>query len=183
MKAFSQMHFPKPSLPPQLNMDAAARAQRAAALQQANPTMPQTPSQDGPGYMGLSFNVPFASNLAGPDADEILHATPGAADRWLHPSENVEGTEPLPTHKLPVHANNVEDLRNLCKEISNNSEGKLGAVVTVSEPKQIPGMRKATKGFVTNVCLSGEPDLVYRTRGSILQQTPVELVGLPLLVS
>lgn len=138
----------------------------------SSPRSPATPSD---GIVHLSFNVPFSSNLAGPDGDDILHASPGAIERWLHPEGTPEGT---PTHKLPVHASNVEALRRLCREIGEGSEGRrLEAAVTSSEPKAIPALqRRPLKGLVTNVCLSGDAETVHRMRGKILHETPLALV-------
>ncbi|KAL9092123.1 MAG: hypothetical protein Q9165_004556 [Trypethelium subeluteriae] len=123
--------------------------------------------------INLSFNVPFASNLAGPEVDDIIHASPGAFARWTHPDGTAEGT---PNHKLPVHVNNVETLRALCRQISDSSNGTLQATVTSSEPKPIPGVPRAPlKTLVTNVCLSGEFELVNKCRGRILNDTPISL--------
>jgi hypothetical protein len=123
----------------------------------------------------LSFNIPFSSSLPGPAVDDILHATPGASQRWLHPDGTAEGT---PVHKLPVHARNVEQLRELCKQLSEGSIGrKLEATVTSSEPKATPSLqRRRVKGLVTNVCLSGDAETVQRMRGKILNETPLALV-------
>jgi hypothetical protein len=137
---------------------------------------PQTPSTPGDGVLHLSFNVPFSSNLAGPDGDDILHATPGALERWLHPEGTPEGA---PVHKLPVHARNLENLRRLCREICDSTDGgrRLEAAVTSSEPKPIPTLqRRQPKGLVTNVCLSGDADTVMRMRGRILKETPLAMV-------
>ncbi|KAI9846455.1 MAG: hypothetical protein M1838_001259 [Thelocarpon superellum] len=136
-----------------------------------NPVSPATP---GDNVVNLSFNVPFSSNLAGPDVEDILHASPGALERWVHP----EGSDPTtPTHKLPVHANNVEVLRRLCRQISEENEGRtVEAAVTSSEPKPISALQhRPLKGLVTNVCLSGDGDIVRRLRGKILKDTPIAL--------
>jgi hypothetical protein len=124
--------------------------------------------------ISLSFNVPFASSLAGPDPAEILHASPLAVHRWTHPDGADEGT---PTHQLPVHARNVEQLRQLCKSLSEGSGGRLDATVTSAERKPLlPSQRLARKGLVTNVCVSGEGDLVHKMRAKILNDTPIALV-------
>ncbi|KAI9842836.1 MAG: hypothetical protein M1837_006857 [Sclerophora amabilis] len=132
---------------------------------------PVTPTES---VVNLSFNVPFSSNLAGPDAEDILHASPGALERWLQPEGTAEAT---PTHKLPVHVNNIEALRKLCKDISDSSGGRtLEATVTSSEPKPIPALQhRPLKGSVTNVCLSGDAETVHKFRGKILNDTPVAL--------
>ncbi|KAI4162461.1 MAG: hypothetical protein LQ342_003876 [Letrouitia transgressa] len=136
----------------------------------ATPISPMTPTDN---MVNLSFNVPFASSLSGPDPDEILHASPDALHRWTFP----DGTElPVPTHKLPVHSNNVESLRRLCRMMSENSGGRVEASVTSSEPKAIPALqRRPTKGLVTNVCVSGDAETVHKMRAKILNETPIAL--------
>jgi len=137
----------------------------------STPISPLTPADT---VVNLSFNVPFASNLPGPDPEEVLHSSPGAFERWTHP----EGTdEETPTHKLPVHANNVEVLRRLCRAISDESGARLEAAVTSSEPKPIPALqRRPLKGLVTNVCISGDGDTVHKMRAKVLNETPIALV-------
>ncbi|KAI9757239.1 MAG: hypothetical protein M4579_003539 [Chaenotheca gracillima] len=140
--------------------------------------LPQTASMS-PGtstdsVVNLSFNIPFSSNLAGPDVDDILHASPGALERWVHPDGAAERP---PTHRLPVHVNNVETLRKLCKEITESVKPRqLEATVTSSEPKPLSALQhRPLKGSVTNVCLSGDAETVHLARGQILTQTPVAL--------
>ncbi|KAL9003656.1 MAG: hypothetical protein Q9188_003479 [Gyalolechia gomerana] len=134
------------------------------------PISPMTPSD---AVVHLSFNVPFSSSLPGPDANEILHASPDALQRWTFP----EGTEPAtPTYKLPVHLNNVESLRRLCKILSETSGGRVEAAVTSSEPKAIAALqRRPWKGLVTNVCVSGDAETVHKMRAKILNETPIAL--------
>lgn len=141
--------------------------------------VPPQPRQTAPRHnpLNLSFNVPFSSNLAGPEVDDIIHASPGAFARWTHPDGTPDGT---PNHKLPIHGNNVETLRTMCKQVSDNSEGRLQATVTSSEPRPIPGLQLGPlKALVTNVCLSGDPDSVRAMRGRVLNDTPISLVTLP----
>lgn len=135
------------------------------------PISPMTPSD---AVVHLSFNVPFSSSLPGPDPNEILHASPDALQRWTFP----EGTEPAtPTYKLPVHLNNVESLRRLCKILSETSGGRVEAAVTSSEPKAIAALqRRPWKGLVTNVCVSGDAETVHKMRAKILNETPIALV-------
>ncbi len=138
----------------------------------ATPLPRQTAPRHNP--LNLSFNVPFSSNLPGPEVDDIIHGTHGAFDRWTHPEGTEEGT---PNHKLPIHAGNVEALRSMCKKMSESSEGRLQATVTSSEPRPIPGLQLGPlKALVTNVCLAGDPDLVRRMRGRILNDSPICLV-------
>lgn len=135
---------------------------------------PMSPLTAAETMVNLSFNVPFSSNLTGPDPEEILHASPGAYQRWTHLEGTEEGT---PTHKLPVHTRNVELLRKLCKTLSEASGGRLEATVTSSEPKPVPAVqRRPLKGLVTNVCVSGDNDIVIRMRAKILNETPIALV-------
>ena len=122
--------------------------------------------------VNLSFNVPFASNLAGPEPEDVLHASNGAFERWTHPP----GNESAPTHKLPVHQRHLEQLRHLCRNLSEASGGRLEAVVTSSEPKPSPAVQRLPrKGLITNVCVSGETEAVPKTRVTILSQTPIAL--------
>lgn len=126
-------------------------------------------------WVNLSFNVPFASNLAGPDADDVIYASPGAFARWVRQEEAPDGALPPPTHTLPVHVANVENLRALCKHLSASTNGQLEATVVSSEPKPLPGLQRVTT-LVTNVCLSGEAEQVRQTRCQILNETPISLV-------
>ena len=131
----------------------------------------QTASDASP--VNLSFNVPFASSLAGPEPDEILHSSAGAFQRWTFPESTPEGT---PTHSLPVHIQNEERLRASCLYISEQSGGHIQAHVTSSEPKAAPALHRKSQGLVTNVCLSGDGDLVYKMRAKILNETPIMMV-------
>ncbi|KAL8777940.1 MAG: hypothetical protein Q9203_003141 [Teloschistes exilis] len=136
----------------------------------ATPISPLTPSDS---IVHLSFNVPFSSSLPGPDPEEILHASPDALQRWTMP-ESADST--TPTYKLPVHLNNVESLRRLCKALSEGSGGRMEAVVTSSEPKPIPALqRRPLKGLVTNVCVSGDAETVHKMRAKIMNETPIAL--------
>jgi hypothetical protein len=129
-----------------------------------------------------SFNVPFSSNLAGPDQDDIMWASPGAKARWTFPEGTAEGTPtptPTPTHKLPVHAQNVDNLRALCREVGEQTDGRVAATVVSAESKPLPGLQRGPlRALVTNVCLSGELEIVNSMRCKILNSTPISLVGL-----
>ena len=122
----------------------------------------------------VSFNVPFAANLLGPEQEEIIHASPSASQRWLLPPGMPDG---LPTHRLPVHTRNVEQLRSLCQVLSETSGGRLEATVTSSEAKPMPNQRAPRKGLITNVCVTGDGDLVFKMRAKILSETPIQLVS------
>ncbi|KAI9887202.1 MAG: hypothetical protein M1823_000950 [Watsoniomyces obsoletus] len=146
------------------------------AVKRSLPVGPQLPGSYADNVLHLSFNVPFSSNLAGPDGDDTLHATPGAVDRWLHPEGTPDGT---PTYQLPVHTQNLDALKHLCRQMSEVDfhSRKVEAAVTSSEPKPIPALqqRRPLKGLVTNVCLSGDVETVHRMRGRILHETPLAL--------
>lgn len=121
--------------------------------------------------VNLSFNVPFSSNLPGPEVEDVLWASPGAFDRWTHP----EGTAPdTPRWKLPIHQQEVDDLRSLCGHISESTQGRIQASVKSAVPPEVPGMQRAqTRMLVTNVCLIGEAEAVKNTRARILNETPI----------
>ncbi|KAI1611342.1 hypothetical protein EDD37DRAFT_632563 [Exophiala viscosa] len=136
---------------------------------QGSPGIVPQPSTDSC-PVNLSFNVPFASNLAGPDPEEILHSSPGAFQRWTFSTDTPEGT---PIHKLPVHVQNEERLRSLCAYISEQSGGHIQATVTSAEPKAGPALHRKSQGLVTNVCISGDGDLVYKMRSKVLNETPI----------
>ena len=136
------------------------------------PTIPSPTSTDS--TVNLSFNVPFASSLAGPDIDDVLHSSPGALQRWSFPANVEEGT---PIHKLPVHAQNVESLRRLCQQITDQSGGRMEATVTSSEPKASQVLHTRPQGLVTNVCISGDGELVHKMRAKVLNETPISMVG------
>lgn len=123
--------------------------------------------------VNLSFNVPFSSTLSGPDADDVLHATPGALHRWSFPEGTPEGT---PVHNLPVHTSNVETLRRLCRQITESSNGRIEASVSSSEPKTVPSLQRRPQGLVTNVCITGDGETVRKMRAKILNETPILLV-------
>lgn len=141
---------------------------------------PIAPSTPGDSTVNLSFNVPFSASLAGPDPDEIIHSTPSSFERWTFPEGTPEGT---PIHKLPVHANNVDALRKLCRQISETSGGRIEATVTSSEPKVVPSLQRRPQGLVTNVCISGDGDIVQNMRAKIFKETPIALVSFPQLLS
>lgn len=124
--------------------------------------------------VNLSFNVPFSSHLPGLDREEVIYASPGAFARWTFPEATPEGT---PIHELPVHKRDVENLRTLCKSMSDASGGSILATVTSSKPKPVPGMQRGPlTALVTNVCIFGEADVVHKMRSRVLNETPITLV-------
>lgn len=142
----------------------------------AMPGSSMSPNPAVPGHMvNLSFNVPFNSNLPGPEKEDVLWSNKGAFQRWVHP-EDV--TEDLPNHALPVHVRNVDDLRTLCKRLSETSDGRVFATVTSAKPKPVPGMQRGPlTALVTNVCISGDAEVVHKMRAKILNETPITLVS------
>lgn len=126
---------------------------------------PITPPQIGDSIIHHAFNVPFASELAGPDTEDILHATADAVLRWTHPAE---APDDVPVYELPVHTDNLAKLRKMCKDITT-SPLPIEAHVISTIPKHV-------KGQVTTVCLSGSHELVWQTREKILNETPLSLV-------
>lgn len=119
----------------------------------------------GDAVVHYSFNVPFASDLEGPTIEDIVHATTDAGERWTHPESAPDGVF---VHELPVHARNVLQLKKLCADITTGPL-PIEAHVICSEPKRI-------KGQVVNVCLSGSPELVHKSRETILNDLPLALV-------
>jgi hypothetical protein len=145
---------------PNMNMPSTAPQHKPA---HGSPPILSPSSQDT--TIHYSFNVPFASDLAGPNTEDILYATAGAVLKWTHPED---APDDVPIYELPVHATNVVNLRKLCKDISSSGL-PIEAHVKSSAPKRV-------KGQVTNVCLSGSPELVHKSRETILNDTPLALV-------
>lgn len=135
--------------------------------------IPPLASIDTP--LTLSFNVPFASTLVGPRPGDVLHASPGAQQRWTFPEGTAEGN---PSYSLPVHTRNVEQLRRLCKSLTDRYTSRLEASVTSVEPKSILPAQALRRGIVTNVCISGDGELVHKVRSTILGETPIALVSI-----
>jgi hypothetical protein len=113
-----------------------------------------------------SFNFPLASDLAGPDTEDILHATTDAVMRWTHPED---APDDVPVYELPVHTQNLAMLRKLCREITQ-------AALPI-EAHVLSTVPKNAKTQVITVCLSGSAELVYKSRESILNEIPISLVG------
>jgi hypothetical protein len=126
---------------------------------------PSIPPAQGDGTIHYSFNVPFASDLAGPNTEDILHATTDAVLRWTHPED---APDDVAIHELPVHAQNLESLHRLCRDLS---AGPLPVEAYV-----ISTVPKSGRGQVTTVCISGSPELVQKSRETILNDTPISLV-------
>ncbi|RMZ85019.1 hypothetical protein DV738_g273, partial [Chaetothyriales sp. CBS 135597] len=135
-------------------------------------SMSGQPGQTGvdPLPVNLSFNMPFSYNLAGPDKDDILHASPGALQRWTFPPGTPDDQ---PSHKLPVHVQNEERLRTLCQCLSDQTGGRVQAAVSSTEPKTGPVSHRKSRSLVTTVCISGDAELVYKIRARVLNETPI----------
>ena len=113
----------------------------------------------------FAFNVPFAADLAGPNTEDIVHATTDAVLRWTHPEDAPDDVQ---VHELPVHSQNLANLRKLCKDITNDPLPVEAYVVST-----VP---KTAKGLVTTVCLSAAPEFIRQSRERILNSTPISLV-------
>lgn len=146
---------------PNLPMNPLNPHSKAPPIQQG----PPIPPPQGDATIHYSFNVPFASDLAGPNTEDVLHATTDAVLRWTHPED---APDDVPVHELPVHAQNLEGLRRLCRDLSAGPL-PVEAHVLSTTPKN-------TKGHVTTVCVSGSPELVQKSRETILNDTPISLV-------
>jgi hypothetical protein len=134
---------------------------------------PKTASQPGPllnssqatdPTIHYSFNVPFASDLAGPAVEDMLHSTRDAVMRWTHPKDTPNDQ----VHELPVHVQNLAELRKLCGDLTTGPL-PIEAQVLSSTPSNGKG------GQVTTVCLSGSPELVHKSRETILNDIPISL--------
>lgn len=171
-KVAGPMSFGSPRQPPDQSLQPQHRNHRDAPA-----AMPRQPAPGArPGPLHLSFNVPFSSNVAGPEPEDVIHATPGAVSRWTHPEAADRGG---PVYSLPIHASHLENLRQLCDNMTTASEGRFKAFVNCSEPKAVPNLPlgSSLRSLVTNVCLAGEPETVKRMRCRILHETPISLVS------
>lgn len=125
---------------------------------------PITPAADAPVHM--SFNLPFSSDLEGPIIEDIVHATPEAVERWTHPED---APDDVPVWKLPVHTRNVDILKKLCDDITSGPL-PIEAHVNCTIQARLKGHQ------VVNACLSGSPEMVTKTRETILNDLPLNLV-------
>ncbi|KAK5651565.1 hypothetical protein OQA88_11930 [Cercophora sp. LCS_1] len=146
---------------PSMNMPLINPHQKA--VPQVAPPMTGPQQADGP--IHYSFNIPLSSDLAGPNTEDILHATTDAVLRWTHP---MDAPDDVPVYELPVHAQNLANLRELCKDVIQRTGGTVDAHIISAVPKN-------SRSQVVTVCLSGVPELVYQSRETILNQTPLTL--------
>ncbi|KAJ2896035.1 hypothetical protein MKZ38_005920 [Zalerion maritima] len=123
---------------------------------------PPPPQREDPPIFYI-FNVPFSAKLAGPDVEDILHANRNAVMRWTHP---VEAPNDVPIWDLPVHAQNLATLRRTCDALTTGPLPIDAQVTTTVSDK---------KEHTTTVQLSGSPDLVLKSRETILNDLPHSL--------
>lgn len=163
------MGRPNPNMP----MNNAMNPRRDTMPQQAAPAsmaMPQ-PLDAPSSVVHYAFNVPFSTDLAGPNTEDILHATTDAVLRWTHPAD---APDDVAVHELPVHAKNLANLRKICKDTTDGPYN-IEAQVISTTPKTAKGQQ------VTTVCLSGGPEMVQKTREVIMNDNLTSLVGIVLV--
>lgn len=62
--------------------------------------------------------------------------------------------------------------------MGEQTDGRVAATVVSAESKPLPGLQRGPlRALVTNVCLSGELEIVNSMRCKILNSTPISLVG------
>ena len=88
--------------------------------------------------------------------------------RWTHPEDAPDDVQ---VHELPVHVQNLAHLRKLCSDLSVGPL-PIEAHVLSTPPKNGRGQQ------VTTVCLSGSPELVNKSRETILNEIPISMVCL-----
>ncbi|KJZ79943.1 hypothetical protein HIM_00657 [Hirsutella minnesotensis 3608] len=133
-----------------------------------NSTQPGAPissPQAADATIHYSFNVPFSSDLAGPNTEDIVHATTDAVLRWTHPEDAPDDVQ---VHELPAHAQNLATLRKLCNDLS------LGPLPIEAHVLSSPA-KNGRGQHVTTVCLSGSPELVNKSRETILNEIPISM--------
>jgi hypothetical protein len=178
-KLANMRHWPERMTPnfgmgrPNMPMNALNHPKNAA-----QPGQPMASPQAADTTILYSFNIPFTSDLAGPDTEDILHATTDAVLRWTHPEDAPDDVQ---IHQLPIHVQNLNTLHTMCQDLTNGPL-PVDAYVLSTMPKNGKGQQVAT------VCLSGSPELVHKSRETILNDTPISLVrpsgsaSLPLLL-
>lgn len=153
----------RPNVPMNAMNNAAAHPKN---MPQAGPSL--SPPHAGDSPIHCSFTVPFAFDLAGPNTEDILHATTDAVLRWTHPEDAPDDVE---VHELPIHAESLNALRRLCRDLSTGPLPIEAYVASAAVPN-------GRGGQVTTVCLSGSPDLVHKSREAIFNDTPISMVRL-----
>lgn len=163
-KLVNMRHWPE-RMSPNFGMSSRPNNMNMPIMQKGNAAVsPLSPSPAADSTIHFAFNVPLASDLAGPNTEEVLHSTEHSVMRWTHPSE---APDDIPIHQLPVHTQNLDTLRNLCYDLTN------GPLPVEAHVLITP---KSTKGQVTTVSLSGAPELVHKSRETILSGIPLALV-------
>ncbi|EHK22412.1 uncharacterized protein TRIVIDRAFT_29065 [Trichoderma virens Gv29-8] len=130
----------------------------------SQPGLPLTsPAPDA--TIHYSFNVPFASDLVGPNTEDILHATNDAVLRWTHPEDAPDDVH---VYELRAHTQNLANLHKLCKDLSTGPLPIEAQVVTTT-----PNNGKDQQ--ITTICLTGSPELVNKSRETILNEIPISM--------
>ncbi|CAI4210552.1 unnamed protein product [Parascedosporium putredinis] len=134
---------------------------KAAPISQGPPIA----SPQGDATIHYSFNVPFASDLAGPNTEDILHATTDAVLRWTHPED---APDEVPVHELPIHSQNLANLQRLCRDLSAGPLPVEAQVITTTP--------KNAKGQVTTRCTHIDIDgkLVCDLVAGVLKKPVIE---------
>ncbi|RDA88056.1 hypothetical protein CP532_5261, partial [Ophiocordyceps camponoti-leonardi (nom. inval.)] len=112
-----------------------------------------------------SFNVPFSSDLAGPNTEDIVHATTDAVLRWTHPEDAPDDVQ---VHELPVHVQNLAHLRKLCDDLTN------GPLPIEAHALTSP-LKNGRGQHIITICFSGSPEIVHKSRESILNEIPISM--------
>lgn len=153
----------RPNVPPMNSMN----PRREAMPQQAASIPVPQPLDNPPNAVHYAFNVPLASDLVGPNTEDILHSTADAVLRWTH---SKDAPDDVQVHDLPVHSSNLANLRKTCNDITTGPFS-IEAHVLSTTPKNARGNQ------VTTVCLSGSQEMVHKTREMILNDHQTFLVG------
>lgn len=134
----------------------------------AQPGPPLSSPHAADATLHSSFIVPFASDLAGPNTEDILHATTDAVLRWTHPAD---APDDIGVHELPAHVEGLNTLNKLCRDLTAGPL-PIEAYVLATSPDNGKSQQ------IITVCLSGSPDLVHKSREAIFNDTPISLVSL-----
>lgn len=134
----------------------------------AQPGLPLTSPHAADATIHCSFNVPFSSDLAGPNTEDILHATTDAVLRWTH---SADAPDDIGVHELPAHAEGLNTLNKLCRDLTTGPL-PIEAHIRTSNPDASKSQQ------IVTVCLSGSPDLVHKSREAIYNDLPISLVRL-----
>ncbi|PHH54160.1 hypothetical protein CFIMG_002103RA [Ceratocystis fimbriata CBS 114723] len=128
--------------------------------------MPLAITPRNPEFVQYSFNIPFTFDLAGPNTEDILHATQDAVMRWTHPAEAPDNVS---VAELPVHVEHLRNLDQLCLDLSQSPL----PVKAVVETTRVNVNNKPSR--TVTVLLSGPPELVQKSRETIMNGTPIAM--------